>query len=123
MKSWIQDLAIKTASKSQYPSFKHGAVLASGGRVFASGVNTEKSFAPKTGKSVHAEIVALKRAITSAVRRDRKLRFDVYVARINTLGQTGMSRPCPKCMAALQACGLIDRIYYTTNNGWEGIKV
>lgn len=115
-----EEVAIKTAKKSLYPRFRHGATIAKGSKIVASGCNTPKPRAPDISFSTHAEIVALKRLITLLVRTGRADRFDLYVARVNPLDRPAMSHPCPKCMAAIRKSGVISKIYYTGENGqWE----
>lgn len=120
----IKDVTVRTAKTSKFPQFKHGAVIAQGGRVIAKGVNIEKARTPASSFSVHAEIAPLKRVLSALVRQGRTEQFEIYVARVTPNGDTALSRPCPKCMMALRESGIIAMIHYTADNGqWESIPV
>jgi len=120
----IKDVTIRTARTSKFEHFRHGAVIAQGGRVIAKGVNIAKARTPASSFSVHAEIVPLKRVISSLVRQGRTEQFEIYVARVTPSDTVALSRPCPKCMAALRESGIIALIHYTTDTGqWESIPI
>jgi tRNA(Arg) A34 adenosine deaminase TadA len=120
----IQDVTIRTARKSIFPRFKHGSVIAQGGRVIAKGVNTPKPRTPDNSFSTHAEIVTLKRLITHLVRQNKNAKFEIYVARVTPTNSVGSSKPCPKCMEALKKSGIIYLIHYTNNDGkWESMNI
>jgi deoxycytidylate deaminase len=95
---------------------KHGAVLVRGGRVIGTGYNKDRNdplnVSPEHIKmhcSVHAEIVAMKEA-----------NFDVrgavlYIARVNKFGEDRYSKPCERCMVAINNNN-IKKIIYTRSN-------
>lgn len=118
-KKWTANQAIKMAKKSKYPVFRHGVVIESGGRIITRGCNIKKSVTPSASMSVHAEIAALK-ALVSKARLKKGVSFNMYVARVSPKNNVVLSMPCPKCMKAIKESGIIDTIYYSTNEGtWE----
>jgi tRNA(Arg) A34 adenosine deaminase TadA len=120
----IQDVTVKTARKSIFPRFKHGSVIAQGGRIIAKGVNTPKPRTPASSFSTHAEIVTLKRLISNLIRKNKTDKFEIYVARVTPGNCIGSSKPCPKCMDALKKSGIIYLVHYTNNNGqWESMNI
>jgi cytidine deaminase len=123
MKTWVKDFCLKTAAKSTYQTFRHGAVLESGGRIIAFGCNMYKSCNPYSSMSTQAETVPLKRAITMAVRNRRNAKFNIYVARVNKQNEPKLSKPCPKCLQALQQSGIINTIHFTTDSGWSMLEL
>tara|TARA_Y100000310_G_C20335930_1_gene647499 strand:- start:216 stop:563 length:348 start_codon:yes stop_codon:yes gene_type:complete len=97
----------------------HGAVLVKGGSIINAAHNkwSYSSFGKRFRErdkgisTLHAELAAvlnLDRSITQGT--------DIYVVRINKLGEFKMSKPCTMCEAALKHVG-IKRIYYTTDDG------
>lgn len=123
MKTWVKDFCLKTAKKSKYQTFRHGAVLESGGRIIAFGCNTYKPCTPSSSMSTHAESIPLKRAITMNIRKNRNKKFNIYVARVNNKNQPKLSQPCAKCMSALQQSGVIETIHFTTDSGWSELTL
>jgi deoxycytidylate deaminase len=123
MSKWIKTFTIKTASKSRYPRFRHGAVLVSGGRIVASGCNMLKARTPNSSMSTHSEMVPLKRVISYATRSGKHAKYDIYVARMNNNNEPCLSKPCAKCMSTLIRSGLIATIHFTTDDGWGRIRV
>jgi tRNA(Arg) A34 adenosine deaminase TadA len=123
MKHHIAHIATKTAQKSDYPVFRHGAVIESGGRVLAKSCNIRKTVTPVASMSVHAEIAALKRFMSKA-RLKEKMSVNLYVARVAPGEHLALSKPCPKCMAALKASGIVKSIFYSLNSGeWVGVEL
>lgn len=104
-------LAEKVAESSTMKQ-RHGAVIVKSGRVMSVGINkwrnhpeiieTEKI---KQECSVHAEVDALSR-----VKNPRGA--TIYIARVNRLGESGLSRPCNNCFKDLVKSG-INKIIYT----------
>jgi len=123
MKPWIQNVAIDEAKKSTFPRFRHSALITKGGRIISKGVNVPKPRTPNGSFSSHAEIFPLKRLITILTRQGRHEKFDLYVVRLNQNDDTALSKPCDKCMRAIHESGIIDTIHYTTNTGWESIRI
>ena len=123
-KKWLADITIKTAKASKFPRFRHGAVIAKGGRVISAGVNTVKPRTPDGSFSTHAEIIPLKRLLTMLARTKRNEQFEIYVARVTPADTTANSRPCPKCLKALKESGVIATIHFTTDNGnWNTLDI
>ena len=123
MRPHIINIAIKTAKKSEYPVFKHGAVLESGGRVLAKSPNIQKSRTPDASMSVHAEVAALKRLVTKG-RLKKGISANIYVARVSPAEKTVLSKPCPRCLKALRESGMVRSIYYSMNDGsWQEFKI
>lgn len=116
MKNKIAQIAVRQAQKSLYPRFRHGAVLAKGGRVLTKAPNIKKTITPQTSTSTHAEIAALKRLQTKS-RLHGSPEANLYVCRVTPANGLGFSRPCPKCMAAIKASGLVKAIYYSLSDG------
>jgi tRNA(Arg) A34 adenosine deaminase TadA len=111
-------IARSIAQDSPYGKIRHGALLVKGGSVINSSCNKENysSFGkrfrdPARGHAtVHAElgvVLGLSRSVTTGA--------DVYVCRINRVGEFRNSKPCSMCHAALKHVG-VKRVYYTTNN-------
>jgi tRNA(Arg) A34 adenosine deaminase TadA len=123
VKPHIANLTIKTAFRSLYPIFKHGAVCESGGRILAASPNIKKTGTPQASTSSHAEIAALKRLITRG-HRNRSSETNLYVARVTPGNNLGLSKPCPHCMAAIKKSGIVKAIYYSLSDGnWAKIVV
>lgn len=106
------------ARDSPYGKIRHGALLVKGGSVINSSCNKENysSFGkrfrnPARGHAtVHAElgvVLGLPRSVTTGA--------DVYVCRINRVGEFRNSKPCSMCHAALKHVG-VKRVYYTTGD-------
>jgi deoxycytidylate deaminase len=123
MKSWVAQITIKNAKKSQFPRFRHSCTIEKGGSIISSGVNTYKPRTPHSSFSVHAEIVPLKRLLTILARSKKKDKFELYVARIDTTDNQAFSKPCPKCLKAIQNSGAINIVHFTTDKGWESFSV
>ena len=113
MKAWVARIAIKAAEESRFEPNKHAAVLEAGGCLLAIANNSPKASNPQTSCSVHAEVAAIRRMGL------RGKKCDLYVARV-VKGRVGLSRPCPKCMKAIQKTGWISRIFYSDDWGWWG---
>ena len=94
---------------------RHGALVVSGGRTLAVGVNSYSNppGTPGVGPgqfSIHAEAAALR-----AIPEDIDLRrATLYVARLSKGGNIAMSKPCRECQALIEARG-IRKICYTIN--------
>tara|TARA_Y100000592_G_scaffold89196_1_gene146101 strand:+ start:3200 stop:3583 length:384 start_codon:yes stop_codon:yes gene_type:complete len=117
----IYDLVIETAKSS--PSKKQvGAILLNRNKVVATATNIETKthpiqarFAERVGLHekifLHAEIAALVKC---------KEQCDtIVVARLggHNHNELRMAKPCPVCALALKEAG-IDKVHYTTNNGF-----
>lgn len=107
--------ALKAASVSTMKS-RHGAVIASGRRVLAVGVNSFRSNPehvsdPKRQASFHAEVAVL-----------RSLGYSVdgatlYAARINKAGEAAMSYPCSNCREEIRRSG-IKQVVFSVEGGF-----
>jgi len=97
-------LATKIAHRSEFPVYRHGAVLERGGTIVALGVNSAWKSAGK--RSTHAEVAALMKAGKNSHG------CDLYVARVNQAGEPALSRPCPACASVLKTYG-IRNVYHT----------
>jgi deoxycytidylate deaminase len=116
------DMAKRTAQKSEYKRFRHGAVLVKGGSVRNTGANSGDycsfgaRFRSQPGKAtIHAEIASilgLDKSITEGA--------TVYVARINKQETYRLSKPCPMCEAVLRHVG-VKKVVYTIDNQNVGI--
>lgn len=123
MKEHIINITIKTAQKSNYPVFRHGAVIESGGRVLTKSSNIKKSRTPDASMSVHAEVAALKRLITKG-RLKKGICANIYVARVSPAERVVLSKPCDKCLKALKESGMVRSIYYSMNDGsWQEFRI
>ena len=122
MKAWVQNQAIKAAKKSRYPVFRHGAVFESGGRIIFSSCNIKKSITPSASMSVHAEVSGLKAVMSKARLRDTTS-VNLYVCRVSPRGEVVLSKPCEKCLAKIKESGIINSVFYPTNDGWEEERI
>lgn len=107
-------LASRIAETSELPQ-KHGAVIVKSGRVLSVGVNKwrNKNVASTDGEynphlTYHAEIDALNHF-------DDVSGSTIYIARIGKNGEHRFSRPCNRCLIALNRAG-IKKIIYTTHD-------
>ena len=116
------DLAKRIAIQSDFPDYRHGAVLVKGGSIRNTAHNKDNfcSFGKRFQKThggrttVHAElgvILGLDRSITNGA--------TIYVARVGKLEDYRMSKPCSMCHAAMTHVG-IKRVVYTINNKVAG---
>tara|TARA_R110000851_G_scaffold89540_2_gene195125 strand:+ start:237 stop:605 length:369 start_codon:yes stop_codon:yes gene_type:complete len=111
------NIASRQAMTSDFPTFKHGAVLAKGSTILNLGVNKNQfnSFAarfksvPKHHATLHAELCCV-----LGVERESTLGATVYVARVNRRGAWKMSKPCCMCEAAMKYIG-IKKVIYTVD--------
>jgi tRNA(Arg) A34 adenosine deaminase TadA len=118
-----KDVTIRTAKKSTFEKFRHGAVIVDGCTIVTSGVNTTKPKTPNSSFSTHAEVWALKRLLTILARKRKTGRYELYVARVTPADNVAFSKPCPKCLKAIQESGVIAVIHYTTDGAWESVKI
>jgi len=115
------ELARRMASQSEFPDYRHGAVLVKGSIRNASfnkdnycsfGTRFQSEHQGKT--TLHAElgaILGMDRSITEGA--------TVYVARVGREGDYKLSKPCQMCHKALKHVG-IKRVVYTINNKTAG---
>lgn len=103
MTRWIR-LALKTAATGKHPQHLVGAVVVKGGNVLSKAANLSRPFG-LDNCGFHAE--------ERALREDIDYRgATIIVVRINSKsGNTGLSRPCIKCMKIIRSRGLKKIIY------------
>jgi deoxycytidylate deaminase len=94
---------------------RHGAVIFSGRKLLAVGVNTYRNHPlavtnPKIEASYHAEANALKQLKYNEL-NPKSLRL--FIVRVNNAGELMPSRPCNNCYDALVATGFFKVIYHT----------
>lgn len=114
--------AKKIAHSSNFPDYRHGAVLVKGGSVINTSNNKSgycafgMRFRKKDqGKAtVHAELGAI-------LGVDKKLTHGatIYVARIGKQGAIRPSQPCEMCMAAMRYVG-VKRVVFTIDSKFAG---
>jgi deoxycytidylate deaminase len=100
--------ATEQAMSARHPKWHLGAVIARGNRVVSVGSNKRRNrpMVNHEESSEHAEAAALRAA------RGKDLRgATIYVARVMKNGDTGMARPCRRCMQALVEAGIKTVIY------------
>jgi tRNA(Arg) A34 adenosine deaminase TadA len=120
------DLAMRVATScSDSPTFRHGAVLVTGGRIISACSNTWKtsSFSsrfrsPGTGIGTrHAEVSCI-----LGIGRELTAGATVYVVRVNRKGLPRMSKPCSMCMKTMRFVG-IKKVIYTTSSGISKMRL
>jgi deoxycytidylate deaminase len=115
-------LAARVATQSDFPDYRHGAVLVKGGSVINTACNKDNfcSFGHRFRTeqdghaTLHAElgaILGLDRSITEGA--------TIYVARIGKAGRFKLSKPCPMCHAAMGYVG-IKRVVFSYNGKYCG---
>ena len=121
----MMELAAKQAANSNFPVFRHGAVLVKGGSVLSLGVNKNQfhSFAAKFKKvprhaTIHAELSCL-----LAAGGESAAGSTMYVVRINPQGEWRMSKPCCMCQAAMKHVGVKKVIYSVDSNHVGEMKI
>lgn len=97
-----QDLARKSPMRAQ-----HGCVILNRNRILSQGYNTYLTSPHNHKWSTHAEEAALKK-----VDQRKVMGAKLIVVRIDTEGNTLMSKPCPRCSHLIQTLG-IKAAYYT----------
>lgn len=123
--NWL-DTALSVAESSDC---KHslGAVVVSGGRFQAIGINRIRNVHPDFAAihndlvpqcwTYHAEQEAIRRTSPAALKR-----ATLYVARRNNLGKPLLARPCSQCEGVIRKVG-IAKVVYTTPSHPQIIKV
>jgi deoxycytidylate deaminase len=114
MKNKFFQLARNISKHSDHPAHQLGAFIVKGNRIISLGFNKNKTHTKSNHawKRLHAEICAIiktKEDLTGCT---------IYVYRETKLGNLGMARPCPTCLAAIQEVG-IKKICYSTENGYK----
>jgi len=116
------NLAIKEAEKSEYSSFRHGAIVCKGGSVIQGSPNKnclcsfgERFIHYKGIPTVHAELGSI-----LGVSKTNTHNATVYVVRINRNGTLMNSRPCPMCQGVLFFVG-VKRVFYSISDNEYGV--
>ncbi len=119
MKQKFFKLAAKLAKHSDHHTYLLGAVITDKDQIQSVGFNKLKTSPASKHRwnFLHAELSALFRAKFKDLKG-----CDIYVYRENMNGKVGMARPCSVCMAALKEAG-IRKVYYTTESGYEEMKL
>lgn len=87
--------------------YKHGAIVVKHGHVLGSATNRTRNdpkYVDWRNSSIHAEVAALRKA-------GFPRRSTVYVARVNRLGESRLSKPCANCQEILD--GLRCKVVWT----------
>src|SRR6187551_1816233 len=111
--------AVRVAEQSTY-RWRHGAVVAKGNKVLGSAPNKFRN-APAIDEhnvSDHAERATLRELLKV---RDDLRGCTIYIARVDSRGDTQMSRPCTWCMWAIISAG-IKEIVYTNELGSYSVE-
>lgn len=112
------EMALRIAeANTDYPKFRLAAVIVKGGSLLSVGwskLHTDPALVDQHKHrfcrvATHAEVHAINMCKNPAG-------ATLYVARVNRNDQVGMSKPCKKCMQAIQEAG-IRKVFYTTNDG------
>jgi deoxycytidylate deaminase len=119
-------LAAKLADCSTYGNFRHGAVLVKGGAVQSLGYNNEKycskgaKYRPedKGHATYHAEISAILGVPYHITKNSM-----IYVARVNKMGESRISKPCSMCQAVLASQGIKKAIYSIDDHRYGIMKI
>jgi len=114
--------AKKIATLSEFPDYRHGAILVKGGSVINTSNNKNNycSFGMRFRKrqrgkaTVHAELGCI-----LGVHKKLTYGATVYVARIGKSEDYKLSQPCAMCEAAMRYVG-IKRVVFTINNKFAG---
>lgn len=109
--------AIKSAEASKHRT-RVGATLVVAGRVtsVSNRLRNERTAAPYTEQSVHAEV----RAVLRAYRAGRG--GTIYVARLGKRGRLLASHPCKRCAVFLLEAG-VKRVVWWTGDRWIADKL
>jgi cytidine deaminase len=111
MRTWICHLTERIARAHHASKFKLAAVVASGSRILAVGVNYERPHVTGQPTSIHAENSALRQLSSET-------KGDIYVCRILANGGLALAKPCPLCQQRIFKAG-ISSVFYSDSNGWQ----
>jgi deoxycytidylate deaminase len=118
----FMDVARRAANQSNFPDYRHGAVLVKGNKIRNVSFNKDNycSFGHRFRQqqeghaTLHAElgvILGLDRNITEGA--------TIYVARVDKSDDFRLSKPCPMCHEAMKHVG-VRRVVYTINGKTAG---
>ena len=102
----------------------HICVLCRGGKILCYGINSNRtrvrSLKYLTNEhflSLHAEFDAIRHYLNR--RQKKKRENDLYVVRIRKDGSFSNSKPCEVCQELIQRCGIIKRVFYSYEGGFN----
>ena len=112
------ETARRVAEESEFPDYRHGALLVRGGSILNSAYNKNNhigwanKFRNKDcGHATHhAELGAI-----LGMAREKTTGATVYVARIGRTGELKMSKPCEMCQQVLAHVG-VKKVYYSIDD-------
>ena len=112
------DASARTAEDSEFPNYRHGAVLVHGGSIISSAfnksnhINWANKFRNKDcGHATHhAELGTI-----LGMAREKTTGATVYVARIGKTGELKLSKPCEMCQQVLAHVG-VKKVYYSIDD-------
>lgn len=109
----MYSLAKKLASKSEHKQHHHACIITKGGKIIATGYNH---------KYMHAEMDALRKVTTKALRNGRVQKgLVLYSFRWRKGGGFGNAMPCKMCQYRMfevtREWLVIDAVYYTNEKG------
>ena len=117
----MMNVAYKIALGSTFERHKLGAVIIKGGSVISTGYNSIRHTREIGKSTLHAEEAAIIKLLKSR-RQHLLVGAELYVCRTRPNGTCGLSRPCARCMSLIKAVG-IKRVFYTTDEGTESIRI
>jgi deoxycytidylate deaminase len=108
--------ALAGAGVGRNEIFRHGCIIAHGNRIVSAGFNSTKTH-PMLKKLtpfpyLHAESHAIAKAGLDACNNAR-----VYIVRVRSRGNIGLSKPCRVCSALLQEAK-VKEVFYSTEEGY-----
>ncbi len=106
---------LKEIARTSLVSYKHGACLLKGGKVYAFGKNRyfDRVYVKRANIkfTIHAEIDTIMQMPKHELKG-----MDILIIRVRANGSLGDSRPCNTCVEKLKKAG-IRRAYYSTQDG------
>jgi deoxycytidylate deaminase len=112
------EASARAAEDSEFPNYRHGAVLVRGGSILSTAfnksnhINWANKFRNKDcGHATHhAEVGTI-----LGMAREKTMGATLYVARIGKSGELKMSKPCEMCQQVLAHVG-VKKVYYSIDN-------
>lgn len=112
------DASARAAEESEFPNYRHGALLVRGSSILNSAFNksnhinwANKFRAKDCGHATHhAELGAV-----LGMAREKTTGATIYVARIGKHGELKMSKPCEMCQQVMSHVG-IKKVYYSIDD-------
>lgn len=138
MKERYQRFCAELAQLSSQYKSRHGAIIVRGGKTLSGGWNkakyTRTVIKAKTIQVPQGDCIVSKQsdwtrhaeidAIRNFPNPEDLKGCDLYVSRIKKNGKSGLSAPCPLCMAEIRSVG-IKRVFFSTEEEgvWACIKI